>query len=78
MNFDTEGYLSLQMDNFVNDITSKNKEIFNLCEDLNRYAQTLKFDIHADTSELSQILILGLFAKILNEKICSFSFLSIL
>lgn len=67
MNFDTEGYLSLQMDNFVNDITSENKEIFNLCEDLNRYAQILKFDIHADTSELSQILIVGLFAKILNS-----------
>lgn len=67
MNFDTEGYLSLQMDDFVNDITSKNKEIFNLSEDLNRYAQTLKFDIHADTSESSQILIVGLFAKILNS-----------
>ena len=67
MDFDTEGYLSLQMDNFINDITYKNKEIFNLCEDLNRYAQTLKFDIHTDKSKLSQVLIVGLFVKILNS-----------
>jgi hypothetical protein len=67
MDFDLGGYLGTQMNDYINEHYLKNYMLYQLCEDFNRYAQKLKFDIHPRIDELSEMAISSLFIKILNS-----------
>lgn len=67
MDFTSEGYLGTQISDFIRENHLENLSFYELSEDINRYAQKLKLDIHLPNPEISQMATIALFIKILNS-----------
>ena len=66
MSFDTEGFLGNQASEIIKENYESHKDIFELCEEINLYAQSVKDDFKIYQDDMQGILATTLFSKILN------------
>jgi len=66
MSFDTDGFLDNQVNEIIKENYELHKDIFNLCEDINRYAQEIKYNLNINSNNFQGIVATSIFIKILN------------
>lgn len=66
MPFDEFGFLGSQIKDISKQIYESNRDIFDLCHDLNNFAQKVKFEFSIDSNNGQQVIASTLFIKVLH------------
>lgn len=66
MSFDKFGFLGTQIEEISEQIYRNNLELFDLCYDLNHFAQKVKFEFSIDSNNGQQVVEASLFIKVLH------------
>lgn len=66
MSFDINGFLGESVDEVVKSNYEKQIDIFRICEEINTYAQNVKYDFKINNYDMQGLLAITMFSKILN------------